>query len=85
MGDFKQAVDSIEKALDRNPNVYFVRTALAAALAMEGLQDDAEWQIDELSGLGYNKTLDEIISESPIRDPDYRDLFREGLAKAGLS
>lgn len=52
---------------------------------MEGLQDDAEWQIDELSGLGYNKTLDEIISGSPIRDPDYRDLFREGLAKAGLS
>ncbi len=84
MRDFDTAVANIEKAAERNPNVIFVRTAFAASLAMAGRQDDAEWQIDELYGLGFNKTLDELIRESPIQDPAYRALIREGLAKAGL-
>jgi TolB-like protein/Tfp pilus assembly protein PilF len=84
MKDFDTAAENIEKAIDRNPNVIFMRTAFAASLAMAGRQDDAEWQIEELNGLGFNKTLDELISESPIQDPAYRALYREGLAKAGL-
>jgi len=84
MKDFDTAAENIEKAIDRNPNVIFVRTAFAASLAMAGRQDDAEWQIDELSGLGFNKTLEEFIGESPVQDPAYRTRYREGLAKAGL-
>ncbi len=84
MKDFDTAVENIEKSIDRNPNVIFMRTAFAASLAMAGRQDDAEWQIVELSGLGFNKTLEEYIGESPVQDPAYRALYREGLAKAGL-
>ena len=83
-GDYDTSVEYIGKAVERNPTVIFTRTALAASLAMAGRQDDAEWQIEELNGLGLNKTLDELISESPIQDPAYRSLLREGLAKAGL-
>jgi adenylate cyclase len=84
MKDFDTAVEFIEKAIDRNPNVMFVRAAFVASLAMAGRQDDAEWEVEELYGQGFNKTLDEYVSENPIQDPAYRDLFREGLAKAGL-
>jgi adenylate cyclase len=84
MKDYDVAVEFIEKAIDRNPNVIFIRTAYASALAMAGRQDDAEWQIEELYVLGFNKTLDEYMGENVIHDPAYRDLFREGLAKAGL-
>ena len=52
---------------------------------MAGRQDDAEWQIQELYGLGFNKALEEFIGETPIQDPVYRSLYREGLEKAGLS
>jgi adenylate cyclase len=85
LGDYEKAAKNIEKAVERNPNVFFLRTAYAASLAMAGRLDDAEWQIDELYGLGFNKSLEEFISETPVQDPAYRALYREGLEKAGLS
>ena len=42
------------------------------------------WQIDELFGMGFNKTRDELMQEHPIRDVTYRKLYDEGLQKAGL-
>ena len=51
---------------------------------MAGRQDDAEWQVEELLGLGFNKTLDEFIGETPVYDPKYKALYRQGLEKAGL-
>jgi adenylate cyclase len=83
--DFDTSVESLGKAMDKNPNVIFLRLAFAAALAMAGREDDAEWQIEELQNLGFGKTLDEYIEESPINDPAYRAQMREGLARAGLS
>jgi len=85
MGDFATAAENIEKAMDRNPNVIFIRAAYAASLAMAGLQDEAEWQIDELHGIGFSKTLDELMRDSNIQGTSYRALYREGLEKAGLS
>ena len=84
MGEYETAAEYIELAVDRNPNVYFTRLAYAASLAMAGNQDDAEWQIDELTGMGFSKSREELISEHPIRDPGYRDLYNQGLEKAGL-
>ena len=84
MRDFDAAVENIEKAVERNSNVIFVQTAYVASLAMAGRQEDAEWQVEELLGIGFNKSLDEYISENPIQEPNYRTLFREGLAKAGM-
>lgn len=84
MGEFGKAAEYIELAVDRNPNVYFTRLAYAASLAMAGNQDDAEWQIDELFGMGFDKTREELIQEHPIRDLTYRKLYDEGLQKAGL-
>ena len=83
--DYDAAADNIAKAVERNPNVFFLRTAYAASLAMAGRQEDAEWQIEELKGLGFNKTLDEFIGETPVNDPEYRALYREGLSRAGLN
>ena len=68
-----------------NPNVIFIRTAYAASLAMAGLQYEAEWQIEELHGIGFSKTLDEFVRDSNFLDTSYRALYREGLEKAGLS
>ena len=84
MNDFDTAAENIEKAVERNPNAFFVRAAFAASLAMAGRQDDAEWQVVELYGLGFNKTLEEWIDEHPVQDPAYRAFYREGLARAGL-
>ncbi len=84
MGDYETAIMNIEKAVEANPTVVFYRTSLAASLAMAGRQDDAEWQIDELIGMGFDKSLDELIGEVPIKDPAYRAKYREGLSRAGM-
>jgi TolB-like protein/class 3 adenylate cyclase/Tfp pilus assembly protein PilF len=84
MGDYETAVETIEVAVERNPNVFFVRLAYAAALGMAGRIDDAEWQVEELAGLGFGKPLEQVVSEMPVQDPEYRALYREGLTLAGL-
>jgi tetratricopeptide (TPR) repeat protein len=69
LNDYPAAVERMEKAIERNPTVIFVRLGLAAALAMAGRQDDAEWQIEELRAMGFTKELDKIIAEAPINPP----------------
>ena len=71
-------------AAERNPTVFFVRYALAAALAKAGRQDDAEWQLDELYAMGFDMTLQEVMAQNPIQDPATRDSYFEGLRKAGF-
>jgi TolB-like protein/DNA-binding winged helix-turn-helix (wHTH) protein len=82
--DFETAVEYMEKGLERNPNVSFMRIIYAAALAMNGQQDDAEWELEELHTQGFNKTLDQLIAETNLQDPGYKALFRKGLEKAGM-
>jgi tetratricopeptide (TPR) repeat protein len=82
--DFDAAAENIEKAVERNSNVIFMQTAFVASLAMAGRQEDAEWQVEELDGLGFSRSLDEYVSNHTVQDPHYRALLREGLARAGL-
>ena len=77
-------MEYMEKGLERNPNVSFMRIIYAAALAMNGQQDDAEWELEELYTQGFNKTLDQLIAETQLQDPGYIALFRKGLEKAGM-
>ncbi len=85
LGDYETAANSIELAVEKNPNVYFSRLAYAASLAMAGRQDDAEWQLEELTAIGFNKTREELIEEHPIQDSTHLRLYDEGLKKAGLN
>lgn len=82
--DYAAAATEFNTALERNPSVLFIRQWYAAALAMAGDQDDAEWQVEEMVGLGFKRSLQEMMAESLVVDPDYRARFFEGLRKAGF-
>ena len=82
--DFETAVEYMEKGLERNPNVSFMRAIYAAALAMNGQEDDAEWELEELHTQGLNKALDQFLTEVNLQDPGYKALLKEGLEKAGM-
>ena len=82
--DFQGAVKEFTIATDQNSTAFFVREWLAAALAMAGKVEDAEWQISELIGMGHQRTLQEIKDQSPMTDTKYRDLYFTGLGKAGF-
>ncbi|NQU60226.1 MAG: adenylate/guanylate cyclase domain-containing protein [Rhodospirillales bacterium] len=81
---FEAAAANLEKAVERNPNVTWLRTFLAASYANMGNQGDAEWQVEELRAQGYKKSVDEIIESTHFRFPAYKKLFSDGLRKAGL-
>lgn len=83
-GDYAAAVEDLSKAAERNPTVSFVRYWLAASLAQVGRIEDAEWQIEELHGMGYDMTLDQMLRENPVTFPAYRKKLIEGLRKAGF-
>jgi tetratricopeptide (TPR) repeat protein len=82
--DFETAVEYMEKGLERNPNVSFMRAIYAAALAMNGQEDDAEWELEELHTQGLNKALEQFLTEVNLQDPGYKALLKEGLEKAGM-
>lgn len=84
MADYQASVENLEISVERNPTVFFTRQALAAALAMAGRQDDAEWQLEELIGIGYSKTLKKFAEETTIHDETYLNLYVEGLSRVGL-
>jgi hypothetical protein len=61
-----------------------MRAIYAAALAMNGQEDDAEWELEELHTQGLNKALDQFLTEVNLQDPGYKALLKEGLEKAGM-
>jgi len=84
-GDYKAAIADFEEAVERNPTTYFVRWWLAAAYALVGRQDDADWQLEEMRGLGFRLTIKEVIEqEAVIRHPPYVERYVAGLRKAGI-
>lgn len=82
--DYETAIADFEVAAERSPTAPFVRWWLAAAYAQAGRLEDAEWQVDELQGMGFDGTIATVIDSGPIQDLGYVALIREGLRKAGL-
>ena len=84
-GDYDAAIADFEKAAERNPTAIFVRWWLAAAYAQAGLQDDADWQLEEMRSLGFQSTVKEILeTTSIIHHAPYVERFAAGLRKAGI-
>ena len=82
--DFDGAVKDFEKAAKRNPAVHFVQFWLAAAYAMAGRIDDAQWQVEEMQGFGIKSTITRIMETTHIQSDALRKKFLDGLRKAGV-
>ena len=84
-GDFAAAIADLEKAAAQNPTAVFVRWWLAAAYALAGRQEDAEWQVEEMRALGFKPRTSRLVtSMAIIHHPPFRTRMRDGLLKAGI-
>lgn len=81
---YEAAVESFNKAIERNPGWPSSYRYLIAALGYLGDTDEAEWQIEELKGLGFDIDIASMQDRSTIQDPAYRKRFFDGLRKAGV-
>nr|WP_282957642.1 winged helix-turn-helix domain-containing protein [Silicimonas algicola] len=79
------AVKDFLRAVEMSPTAAFSRLWLAAAYAMTGDVDAAEWEIEEAQMLGEPQTVTDVLKANPIiQDPEFQNAYRSGLAKAGL-
>lgn len=81
---FDFAADNFRKASERNPTVAWPHRWLISTYGHLGRADDADWEMTELEGLGAEATISESSALTTITDPNYLDLFLEGLRKAGM-
>ena len=84
LGRFEEAIESLEKARDRNENAMPVRLWLAASYVGAGLQDDAEWETEQIQMINPAETLEHTRKSVPINDPVLLEQLIEDLRKAGL-
>ena len=84
MTRYEAAVESFEKAVERNPNVIWPHHYLAAAYGQAGRIDDAEWELEELRALGYEMSLSRSRAAINLHDEAYLKRYIEGLSKAGV-
>ena len=73
------------EALERNPSGQRLRLFRAAALALAGEVEEAEWEVEELLLLDPGLTLAAARGIAPYRDPAVTERFTEALRQAGLS
>jgi tetratricopeptide (TPR) repeat protein len=81
---YEAAVESLEKAIERNPAWQSAHRLLIATYGHLGMIDEAEWEMEELRMLGFEPTLANIRSRVQFQDPAYLERFFEGLRKAGV-
>ena len=58
---------------------------LAATYVQLGLQDDAEWEVQELEVLHPELTLSHLRQTQPLSDAELQDRFVRDLRAAGLA
>jgi TolB-like protein/class 3 adenylate cyclase/cytochrome c-type biogenesis protein CcmH/NrfG len=84
IGRYDEAIELSTEALRRNPAAQRQRLFLAAALALRGDVDDANWQIEELLLLDPGLTIAAMREIAPYRDASVNARLAEGLRLAGL-
>jgi pyruvoyl-dependent arginine decarboxylase (PvlArgDC) len=75
MEDYDAAIADLKTAAERNPTALFLRWRLAAAYAQAGKQEDAEWQVEEMMGMGFQSRVKELLETSVIHHPHYVERF----------
>jgi TolB-like protein/class 3 adenylate cyclase len=85
LGDYDNAVQALEKALERNQTSREIRIYLAASLVQLGRQDDAEWEIAQLQVSDPGYTLSHLEKAFPFGDDSLRDRFFNDLRAAGMA
>ena len=84
LGRYFEAIETLSEVVERNANVSFPRLYLAASYIGLGLQDEAEWEIEEVKLLNSNTTLSHINNTLPFENQAQLEDFIKDLRQAGL-
>ena len=83
LGRYREAVENLQKVVERNPEFILGHTLLAAALAQSGQIEDAQWEAAEILTLEPGYTIAGERKNTPYTKPGL-ERYLDGLRKAGL-
>lgn len=85
LGNYQQAAELLEQALQRNPAPRAPRIFLIASYQRLGRQDDAEWEVMQLEMSYPEASLSQMRREFVIADKDLLQRLLDDLLSAGVS
>jgi len=84
LGRYKKAINTLRDALERNENALNPHLFLAASYMKLGLQDEASWEIEQISADHPDVTLSSLGTILPFEDEHIFRMLSDDLRKAGL-
>ena len=84
LGNYTQAIESLEKAQARNENAIPIKLILAASYAHIDRLDDAKWMVDEIRMLNEATTISHTANTITLSRPKLKTMLLNDLRKAGL-
>mgnify|MGYP001825502002 FL=1 len=83
-GNYPEAAAHYQEVLERNPLMPMGRKWLAATYAQMGRREDARWEVEETLMIMPDFSISREEETIPIRRPEDRTRYLEGLRKAGF-
>ena len=84
LGEFEKANEYLEQAQNRNPNIRNLFLFRAITFVELGMQDDAEWEIEQLLQIYPDLTVTFLSSRTPLADQKALEKYLNNLREAGL-
>ena len=84
MGDYNQAVEAYQKALQRTPDFLLAYIGLAASCSAANLAEDARAAASEILKIDSQFSLESFSSGLPYKEEKDKDFWVVSLRKAGL-
>jgi adenylate cyclase len=84
LGDFEKADEYFAKAQNRNPNIRNLFLFRAATFIELDMQDEAEWEIEQLLQIYPDLTVTFLSSRTPLADDKVLERYLNNLREAGL-
>jgi len=84
LGDYAEAIKTLEMAEERNDNQILVKLFLAASYMKAGRRDDAEWVVQRVRAISPTTTISDLEKSLPIADFGKKRSLMASLREAGL-
>ena len=83
-GDYKLAIAPLKEALSRNEFSVMPRLFLTASYSALGMQDEAEWEVDQVLNTNSSISISHLQKTIPIDSEKVMQTYLSHLRKAGL-